>query len=271
MDFDADTTATVDTPQSANGDNSTLLRTYDPNAFSHGRLKCLQACPRRFYIEYERGMERIHQNAKGLRMGKAFSMALEHNNPRLVFDSMYSALIDQAGSKEQIEEMQIESAIVQWYAGKYIEIYGPARMREIEYSFPIGDTGFSYRSAADGLDLHNGKVVCIEDKFMGRWDETREQNVYLDPQPTSEIYGVNSLGFHFDGMPNIKVDTCLYRVTLKPRIIRKKGRGKNAVPESWQDYVSRAIETVEADLSEYFHEIIITKTDAEIEIGRAHV
>ncbi len=237
---------------------------YEPNALSHSRLKVLQACPRRFYIEYEKGMERIGDANQNMRMGAAFAKALQFNDPKIAFTEIYQHLIADATNPSRIDDLQIESATVEYYATKYIEIYGECDLREVEYSVPL-ENGHSFRGAVDGfcLPAWGDKAYGVEDKLFGRWTEDKENNLPLDPQITSEIYGLRSLGHD--------VTEIRYRVNLKPRIVRKKGRGKMAVPETVTEYVSRFIELIEESPEEYFFERVQSRSQEDLEKWHANV
>jgi len=247
------------TEQVATIENRTL-HVYAPNALSHSRLGVFQRCQRRFYIEYERGMERIGSDLPAFRMGGAFARALELNDPKMSVKENYADLLDAADSQKRIDELMIEAALVEWYAAKYIDIYGPCQLREIEYEFPIPGTAHTFRGAADGLSVpeltFDTTPFGVEDKFKSRWTEADIANLDLDTQITAEVAGLRHAGH--------PVNEIKYRVTLKPRLVRKKGRGKNPVAETVAEYVSRCIEEVEENEKDYFLEYSQTRTDDEI-------
>lgn len=241
-------------------ENRTLQR-YAPNALSHSRLGIFQRCQRRFYIEYERGMERIGEDLDAFRMGGAFARALEMNDPKLPIRETYMDKLDASESQEAMEKLLIEAALVEWYAGKYIEIYGPCAQREIEYEFPIPDTSHTFRGAADGLLIpeltFDTTPSGVEDKFKARWTESDTANLALNGQITGEIAGLRYVGH--------PVKDVKYRVTLKPRLIRRKGRkADKSDAETVDQYVMRCIEEVEANVGEYFLEFRESRTDDEI-------
>jgi len=213
-------------------------------------------------------MERIEDDSRALRMGSCFARALEMSDPKLPWAETYSDMMDSASSQFEIDEIMIESALVEWYSSKYIEIYGECNYRELEYSFPIEGTDYTWRGAVDALTVierDKRVLVGVEDKFKARWDESDTKNLYLDDQVTSEIAGIRSGVSHGGKSYAFDVNEILYRVTLKPRLIRRKGRGKNAVPESVSDYVARCIEEVESKIEEYFLEFSVIKSNEEIE------
>lgn len=239
-------------------DNRSLER-YAPNALSHSRLQVFKRCQRRFYIEYERGMERIGDTSDALRMGACFARALELADPKAPWIEVYADRLNAAQDQRAVDAVIIESAIVEYYAAKYLELYGKADYREIEYEFGIPGTDFTFRGAVDGLEqiAPPDHFEGIEDKFKSHWLDSDIASLPLNQQVTAEIFGLREAGYN--------IHTVKFRVVKKPTLKRKKGRGNNPVPESVGDYVQRCIEAVEAAPHEFFLEYRETRTQDDLD------
>ena len=85
---------------------------------------------------------------------------------------------------------------MEFYAQKYIEIYGLSDKREIEFEFPLpvinvesGET-YTFGGSVDGADNENDSWSAVENKLTGSWNEEREMNLPLDRQVIGNVMGL---------------------------------------------------------------------------------
>lgn len=224
----------------------------DPHALHTSRRETLQRCPRRFYIEYVLGLERIRENPQGMRMGNGHAVGLEHRDPNAVLNVAYLPLIEAASDERSIEELGKEARIVSLYVQLYLEIYPEVTTREIIWDLPI--PGSSYRNCGT-MDFQvelGGRLYGGEDKMYSQWSDQKEQDLDLDDQVTGEIYSMVAQGLEPAGLK--------YRVTKKASIRQRMVRN----PETFDEYLERLEDKLRTDISDHFLEFTLTRTSSEL-------
>ena len=226
----------------------------DPEALHTSRRETLQRCPRRFYIEYILGLERVSEDKKGLRMGDAHAKALEMSDPGAVMIP-YQPLIEAATDEYRAKSLVEEARMVKVYASLYLEFYPAAKQREIIWDLPI--PGSHYRNCGTidfiedcptGVGIYGG-----EDKLKAQWTDNDDRALDLDDQVTGEIYGLIGSGYS-------PVKGLRYRVTKKPAIKQRMSRN----PETFDEFLERLEEKLRDQKSDYFIERTLTRTMAEL-------
>lgn len=214
---------------------------------SHSSLNTQLACHQRYAYEYVDKIEPIVRSA-GLRLGGAFSKALETGDPA---DGV-AKLAGEATilTQEDQDKLTTDSAIVTGAATAYLAAYGRREKREFGYRIRLRnpDTGaysrtFDLEGYADGLTVG---WELIEDKFVGQIQQVAIKRLKLDRQLALECYGIWRATGH-------EVTDVSYRFTRKPSIKQKKD-------ETVDEFAAR----VEADYKErpefYLIEEPITRT-----------
>lgn len=202
-------------------------------SLSHSSLNTQLACHQRYAYEYVDKIEPIVRSA-GLRLGGAFSKALETGDPA---DGV-AKLSGEATilTQEDQDKLTIDCAIVTGAATAYLAAYGRREKREFGYRVRLRNphTGaysrtFDLEGYADGL---TEGWELIEDKFVGKIDKVAIRRLKLDRQLALECYGI----WRATGQ---EITDVSYRFTRKPSIKQRKG-----------ETVDEFAERVEADYKE---------------------
>jgi hypothetical protein len=220
-------------------------------ALSHSSLNTQLACHQKYGYEYVDKIEPIQRSA-GLRLGGAFSEALDKGDPA----AGVAKLSGEASvfTQDDQDKLTVDCAIVSAGAKAYLAAYGQREKREFGYRVRLRnpDTGaysrtFDLEGYADGLTAEWG---LIEDKFVGKMDKVAIKRLPLDRQLALECYGIWRAAGH-------EITDVSYRFTRKPSIKQKK-------TETVDEFAAR----VESDYEErpefYLVEESITRSAADL-------
>lgn len=226
----------------------------DPHSLHTSRRETLQRCPRKFFIEYVLGLERIDEDKPGLRMGDAHAKALEMADPNAVMIP-YQPLIEACTDEYKVKALIEEAKIVRVYATVYLEIYPAASEREVIWDLPIPGTEYRNCGTMDFVEKHPSGIGVFggEDKLKAQWTGNDEKALDLDDQATGEIYGM--IGAGYSPVLGLK-----YRVTKKSGIRQRMKR----MPETFDEFLERLEDKVRDERSDHFMEYTITRTSEEL-------
>lgn len=203
-------------------------------SISHSAKQTFLRCPNEYYLKY---VERLDgkETPKPLRMGSAFSVALEKWNAYEV-NNWYNEFYEKHPKLAML--LHVEQATTEIMAEAYMHVY-KKHEREIEIPEHVIGT-LPFRGYIDGL-IEPG--VLVEDKLKSMWTQVDEDVLPLDDQVTGYIA-------MYSMMSGISPDdiTMLYRVTKRPALRQRK-----------TEEVGQFIERIRADVSgrpeHYFMEI----------------
>lgn len=220
---------------------------------SYSSLSTLINCARRFEFEKVERLEPIGKSY-GQSMGKAFTLALEAGDVRVVDDVLSRDVFNQ----QDRDALDTDRAIVKAAATAYLARYGRGDVqREYGYRIRLRSpyTGaysrtFDLLGYADGVIDHGDHLELIEDKFVGRLDTAMVRRVRLDRQVGLEAYAL----WRITGKP---CSVIRYRFTKRPSIKQKQNETAAAFIERvTQDYVERP--------DFYLHEEVTTRSDDDL-------
>lgn len=218
---------------------------------SHSSLNTQLACHQRYAYEYVDRIEPIQRPA-GLRLGGAFSKALETGDPA---DGVAKLSAEASVfTQEDQDKLTVDCAVVTGAATLYLATYGRREKREFGYRVRLRNphTGaysrtFDLEGYADGL---TDDWMLIEDKFVGKMDKVAIRRLPLDRQLALECYGI----WRATGQ---EITDVSYRFTRKPSIKQRKG-----------ETVAQFAERVEADYQDrpdfYLVEEPITRSATDL-------
>lgn len=183
------------------------------SSFSHTRRMTVQQCPRKYYLRYEAGIEPKYL-PKPLRMGSAYSDALEHRDPEVAREYYRKLLIDYP--HEMFESLREEAIIVSALATTYLALYAGEQDKWLrEYPFgPLqlpgnqADNGFFDGVWSDGNVIH-----LLENKCKSRFMPSDEVALEWDPQVTGYVAALVAI----TGVPAEKI-AVTYDVAIKPAL-----------------------------------------------------
>jgi hypothetical protein len=179
-----------------------------------------------------------------LRMGSAFSDALEHWDISAIDDRYAIAMMD-AGNSDHVVE---EKAKVQVMATAYMERYDQPEQREVDFEREVN--GYEDKGRFDGVNTSDG-IELIEDKFKGRWGHADSTAVAsCDEQATAYIVNA-SIKFKV-AIEDVRM---LYRATIKPQ--HKYNSSKETVAE----YKHRVAQVVAKNPERFFHQVPVARTN----------
>lgn len=225
-------------------------------SFSYTRRQTLQQCPRLFHLRYNVGVQPALL-AKPLRMGSAYSDALEHADVSKVNDYYLKLIVDYpSGMREELVE---EAAVVEGLATTYLAMRSEEKWtREVEFGPLVLPHGLADNGRFDGYSPEghaydtNVDIILLENKCKGRWGDVEKRMLEQDEQCTSYIanasikYGVKA--------ERIKL---LYDVAVKPSYRRgKKGHA---------EFVAHIKSDLAARGADQHHRSIVTRTTAQCE------
>ena len=168
------------------------------------------------------------ETAKALRMGGAFSDALEHRNPNAVLDYYVNNVNDR-----YIPNIGVEISMVRALADTYISnIDDPTVRREVEFGpFQLGH-GYHELGYFDGIKHLEDGILLVENKLKTWMRDTDVEALAIDPQVSAYVHAIHlKYGMAYD---KIKVE---YHVSLKPALRQRKD-------ESVANFATRVSEEV---------------------------
>lgn len=226
------------------------------DSISHSARSTLFKCPRLYFLKYVQGLSLDETISKPLRMGSAFSDALEYKNTNVVKNYYNELIFDESNPRLQ-EEMSDESLVVATLYDEYAKLYGEGDERELEFG-PIDIAGWRWNGFIDGVDA-NDETVLIENKLKGRWSPQDIEYVNkLDDQVTGYFSAYSKLtGISADDL------TMQYRVTLKPGIRRKKAT-KTKPAETPREYTARLKQDILTRPNHYNQVEVVTRTQEQV-------
>lgn len=198
---------------------------------SHTQLSTALNCLRKYGWSYVENLELI-ATPKPLALGRAFHKGIELGDP-----VAGANLLDRpTGDQAEYDKLLIDKAIVACAAGLYLNRWGAADKREVEYRLRLRSpyTGaygrtFDLVGAADGVIDHGGYLELIEDKLVTRVDSVTVKRVKLDRQVSLECYA-------------------LWRITGKPvRVVRYRWVKKPSIRPKQNESTTAYIARLEAD------------------------
>lgn len=220
-------------------------------SLSYTKKSTFLKCPRLYYYQYELGLE-PRDLPKPLRMGSAFSLALEHNNPLKVVEYYKDHYFSHEGYSS--DSMLYEEAVVYALASQYINKYKHEEelvKRELEFKPIEFSAGYIFRGYIDGwLDK---REILIENKLKSFFTDTDVEHLQIDDQITGYVAAMSK---QLDIDPeSILVD---YRVTIKPALRKKKG-------ESVYDFKTRTIADIRSRPDHYQRSFPTTRTKDQVD------
>lgn len=214
-------------------------------SLSHTARSVLYRCPRLFFFKYIEGLEK-KRTGSGLRMGTAFSNALEHWDPTKV-NEYYEELLRTSTDVDLFKSATNELVISRCFAERYMQSAKQHR-RELEFG-PWIVNGFRWNGFIDG-ELEPGTI--IENKLKSRWTAADERGLKIDDQVTGYIAAYSMM----TGLDPEQIEL-YYHVCIKPGIRLRKG-------ETEQAFTLRLRATIEADWGKYFKSYRLTRTSDQV-------
>jgi len=179
---------------------------------SHSRLTCLQACPRRYYFNYERGIRKTRLYDEAISIGKIFHELLEDGsivkppNPGTVPEEQF--MFDLIWEKA----IRMYEGYIRYWKNDPVEI----TEREIRFQIPIvnPDSGHKAKTTnlvgiIDGIGSWKGKPIIMETKTTGESlapDSDYWRRLRMDQQITIYMLG------------HPEAETIIYDVVKRPTI-----------------------------------------------------
>lgn len=212
-------------------------------SISHTAKTTFQRCEREYFLKYIAKLTPV-ETAKPLRMGSAFSDALEDWDEAAV-DSWYEQYYDAVPGSQF--KMGNEPDVVRIMAESYIARYV---RHERELEIPAHEIGIcSFRGFIDGR-LDSG--VLIEDKLKGMWMPADETALLKDDQVTGYVsMYANMTGSDPD---DLEME---YRVTKKPQLRQKK-------TETEAEFLVRLRDTVLSEPEKYHLSFPLTRSLSDV-------
>lgn len=220
-------------------------------SISHTAKTIFQRCNKEYWFTYVAGLQRRGETAKPLRMGSAFSDALEEWDTGAV-DHWYEQYFDD--HPDARFQLGAEAGITRVMAAAYMDTY---EQHEREWEIPEQIIGAcSFKGYIDGV-VEPG--VLVEDKFKTMWTPSNELVLGSDDQVTGYVamYSMHT------GIDPSDV-TVMYRVTKKPGLKQYKKTKTRPAGESEGEYLARVAADVAANPDKYFIEIPTTRTEDDV-------
>lgn len=182
-------------------------------SLSHSSLQILASCPKRYYFAKVEGVSRKGET-RGRRRGSAFSTALEQGGSVDAINEFYEARLADAVSQELVDDLLVEQLIlvelVQAHSQKFSD-----DEREVEFRFPIDETGFDNHGFIDGVSFGRDGIVLKEDKLLAMWQGATERALPMNGQVLRYLGAASML------WPGEKIAGLEYRVTRWPGARRR--------------------------------------------------
>jgi hypothetical protein len=209
---------------------------------SYSRRDTYRRCPRKYYFQYELGLEpKGVQESAPLRMGSVYAACLEHWSTEPVREA-YKGYCYSASNAYERSLLLCESTIIESLVENYLQLHRPPQQAEVAWELqPLTKLGtgtdksilWSFNGRFDGVDASSKQVLIIENKLKKSFTDRDELRLKVDDQCTtyiaaaSEKYGVD--------IPKIKVR---YDVALKPGIKRTKKETHKEFIERLKNYIN---------------------------------
>lgn len=256
---------------------STTRKRHTP--LSHSARETWKQCPRKFHFQYNMRMEPVEKKSS-LKMGIAFSEALEHRDPSRTAEGywrdtpLHDRIMDRTAETE-IAQVELLSEL---YLERYADDVAPGRIWTPEFEFKSELLGRGFLDAI--IEESNGREgscpvhgegqrepgeipsspcncrrrIGCENKLLGGffWNDSSRKVLAFDDQVTAYFAACREYGTPLDKM--------LYRVTKKPSIKPDSRKG-----ESIPDYIKRLTERIEADPSYAFEQHELYRTDQQLD------
>lgn len=178
-------------------------------SLSHTAKITYQTCHRKYYLRYLKRLKKVGLS-KPLRMGSAFSLALEHWDASKVVEWYEEYFATSQGEGHLANAL--EKDIVWLMADGYMSTYEQhERERELK---PIE---FGHGTFVGYIDGVIDRYTLVEDKLKGMWTANDVTALDIDDQITGYIYAYCREA----GIPPDMV-VVKYRVTRKPGLRQKK-------------------------------------------------
>jgi hypothetical protein len=205
---------------------------------SHSALSTFLACHRRYELHYLEGL-RLISTPKPLTLGRAFQLAIEHQDPLRGGEAILVATV---ASQEDYDRLRVDAAIVMAAAKLYLSKW-PASQQELrEYAYRVRlrnpatghySTTFDLVGFADGLVDCGGWLELIENKLTSGITALNVRRVPLDRQVALARYGL----WRATGK---EVRRTRYRWIRKPSIKQRQNESVDAFIERLSaDYEER--------------------------------
>jgi len=198
-------------------------------------------------------MEPVEKKSS-LKMGIAFSEALEHRDPSRTAEGywrdtpLHDRIMDRTAETE-IAQVELLSAL---YLERYADDVAPGRIWTPEFEFKSELLGRGFLDAV--IEEPDGRTIAVENKLLGSfwWNDASRKVLAFDDQCSAYFSALREIGKPLDKM--------LYRVTKKPSIKPDSRKG-----ESIPDYIKRLSERIEADPSYAFEQHELYRTDQQLD------
>lgn len=226
-----------------------LMKNQSPEvrlSVSHSAKKTYLTCPQKYYLKYGHCLEPTHLS-KPLRMGSAFSLALEMWSEDAA-EEWYEGYWTDLPEARFYQE--VEQKIVTIMARHYMLRYDKHE-RELEIpEHMIGEGRY-----AGFIDGRIDPTTLVEDKFKGQWTEKDVEMLKLDDQTIGYVamYSLNA------GVDPASI-VVKYRPTRRPGL-RQGKETKTKPAESDTDFLIRIEQDVIARPEHYFYEEDVRVTD----------
>lgn len=224
---------------------------------SHSSRGTFRACKRRHHWSYTVGIE-PNRKSKALRMGSAWSDALEHGKHVLrgfYRDSMHTAL------EWEIDDLAHELRVLEALHDTYP--YGIDELREVPFEHVNEELGYTDRGYLDGLKPVDDRVIIVENKLYARFGDMEKQRLEFDEQVTSYVAAL--CDGDVDGFPDGIIPGLVdvnYNVTLKPALRKKVG-------ETDESFTARCVADIYARPDHYHKQIPLNRGQEELDDFRS--
>ena len=210
-------------------------------SLSHSARATLTRCARKYKYQYVDELE-PKGTSKPLRMGSAYSDALEHWTVDAAYD-FYAELFMSASNNTDMQYLKEELAVVVALADTYMQLV-PKHEREYEFNLDNGFNGF--------IDGYMDDYTLVENKCLSQWNTMREDALALDDQVTGYI-----AAWHLTKNIPVEDITLQYHVALKPMIRQKKS-------ESNVEFEARLAEVIYSDPTKHHIHCETSRTQQQV-------
>lgn len=232
-------------------DNGNLPLPEGYTSFSHSRRQDIQMCPRLYYLKHIAKLEPV-TTPKPLRIGSAYSDALEHKDPEMA-RAYYMKLIQDGAPAELADTFSEEAEIAFALSTTYLALHEDEDWeREHPFLRVIGDSKLVDRGRIDGLiitDDDDGNILRIdvlENKTKGRFGPAEIEALAMDEQLTGYIAQL-SLEF---SIPAEQIFVT-YDIAMKPQLrMAKVDEGSRT------KFIARQREAILTDANKYHKRIV---------------
>ena len=213
---------------------------------SHTTLSLLLNCQRKYQFAKVDRLEPIEVK-QSLQLGKAFHVGVEHDSPKVAAEYLMENA-PEPRDQDEYDKQRISAHTVGAAVAAYRRTWGDKDAGEPEYGYRIRlrnpwtghySRSFDLLGYADRVIENDKNITLIENKFVGRLDETTIRKLKLDRQISLTCYGL----WRATGKP---VDVVDYRYVRKPSIRQKSG-------ESVDDFIERLHADYESRPEFYLH------------------